>query len=141
VSNRTCSRRAGMALITAVTLLALVSVAVASIGMTFALSAKRTAAAQNEAQLRQLLLAGANAALAHLNTPASTQPADRASQIDVPVPAVLVGGRVTVSFQQSSDTAALTAQVRATLATQDREEVLHLSHAGDRWQVDRVTVD
>jgi hypothetical protein len=130
-----------MALITAVTLLALVSVAVASIGMTFALSAKRTAGAQNEAQLRQLLLAGANAALAHVNTPASTQPPDHPSTLNVPVPPALVGGRLTVSFQPSSTTAALTARVKATLASQDREEVLHLSHVGERWQVDRVTVN
>lgn len=54
----------GMATFTAIVMAATLGIALASIGAVFAHQAKRTRAAQDDAQLRQLLLAGAAAAQA-----------------------------------------------------------------------------
>lgn len=133
--------RNGMALITAVTLLALVSVAVASIGVSFALSAKRTSAGRDDAQLRQLLLAGTTATLDHLNTAPVTQPADRSSHLDMPLPDTISDVHITISFEPSADTAKLTARVEATLAAHHRSQKLHLSHTGGSWRVEQANFD
>ena len=103
IHGRRCPRR-GFAMIVAVALVALVAVALGAVMSLFRLDLDRTANALEQAQLRQMLLAGERAARGQLETvTANPQGAQGPAPVVVALPAALVadGGALSVSVTTS----------------------------------------
>jgi hypothetical protein len=110
------SSRRGVATITAITLLGLVGIALAAMGTLLAADARRTRAAESEAQLRQLLLAGAAASHERLRT----SPPDAAEQVwEVPLPAG-ADATLIVRLERDDDPATHRVRVEATAGRGER---------------------
>jgi hypothetical protein len=123
--------RRGFALIVAIALVAMVAMTIASIGFVMRTEVLRTRAAGDEAQLRQLLLAGTQTARARLA--AAGGKADGAMAL----PDSLAGAGASVSLTEES-TAADQAAVRieASLGSRRLSQVVHFVQKSGAWQVD-----
>lgn len=120
----------GFALTTAIVLLGLVAVATAAVTALLVADARRTAGAASEAQLRQLLTAGALDAQARLNAGSSE------SSWSVSLPNDLSeSASVHVSVSSAVEDASLRdAHVRATLEAQHLSQTIRFRPvAGGRW--------
>ena len=131
--------RPAFAAATAITLLALVGVVIASLATTFALDAKRTTASAEGAQLRQLLLAGAVSAVDRLNHQQQASPAEW----DVPLPASLVErpASLTVALTFAPDGVSATAKVNASVSGKSARQALTFQRAGEQWKIADAAVD
>jgi hypothetical protein len=108
----TFGARRGFAVITAVTLVGFVGVALACIAIAFATQARRSGAEAVDAQRRQLEIAGlmqANAMIAHGDVKAGD-----ARPAALPDELTAAGAKVELRFRQSGNGGALTADVVAT---------------------------
>lgn len=128
--------RSAFAAATAITLLALVGVVLAALATGFSLDVKRSRAASQEAQLRQMLLAGASVAIDRLDrdpTPA---------RFDVPLPRALAdGSRLSITLRIDDTTGVAVAHVQATLAERTAAQRLTLQRSASTWQTTGVTVN
>jgi hypothetical protein len=129
----TWRRRRGMATVVALTLLAFVAVLLAALGTWIGLEARRTHAAGEDAQLRQLLHAGALAA---------SDSSMSAGTSDLPLPRELSeqAARVTVVITQPSPSMR-TATIEAGLATHRARQIVHYARSGERWTITSATLD
>ena len=111
-----CSRssRRAFATITAITLLALVGIALAAMGTLLVADARRTRAATSEAQLRQLLLAGAAAAEERVR---NLPPVAAEQAWEVPLPA---GADASLTVRLERDDAPATHRVRVAATVGER---------------------
>lgn len=131
MTRATRSRPRGMATVTALTLLAFVAVLLAALGTWIGIEARRTHAAGDEAQLRQLLHAGALAA------------SDAAmGTTEVPLPPGLAGrsSHVTIVVAEPSPTTR-TATIVAMQATHQARQVVQYVRADERWTVTGATLE
>jgi type II secretory pathway component PulK len=122
--------RGGFATIMAVTLLMLVAVALAAMTVSFAADARRTSAAARDAQLRQLLLAGATEVAERARTWPAQVSADR---WDMPVPASLAAA-VHLDLAPQ-DAGKIEVRVRARFQEHATEQVIRFGRVADRWQI------
>jgi hypothetical protein len=122
-----------MATIVALTLLAFVAVLLAALGTWIGLEARRTNAAGEAAQLRQILHAGALAA---------SDDSMSAGTSDLPLPRELSehAARVTVVITQPS-ASIRTARIEAALATHRATQIVQYARSGERWIVASATLD
>jgi hypothetical protein len=120
IRHRRIHRRRGVATITALTLLALVGVALATMGTLLAYDARRTRDATDGAQLRQLLIAGAVAAVA--------DPAPR----DVPLPPALgPDAKLTIGRVADADAdGSFRVEVTAVLGGRTASQALQVAPSG-----------
>ncbi len=118
---------------TALTLLAFVGVLLASMATWVTIDARRTREAAAEAQLRQLLLAGAAAASDEL---AQTGAAN------VPLPSNLAdnAARLTIDIAVPSESQR-TATVEASVAARHARQVVQFSRRDGRWHLISATFD
>jgi hypothetical protein len=107
----------GFAMLFAIALISLTGMAVTEITLTLTADARRTTRLAEDAQLRQLLLAGADFAVAH----------PQAGHYDVPVPEE-VGGKVSIDVH-SPDAADVEAAV---MRRQQREHLTFSQENGER---------
>ena len=112
----------------AIVLMGLVATTLAGAAMVFAADARRTRAAVTEAQLRQLLIAGAADVQQRLAKGETTFDAK------LPAPA---DGVVQLTATPDGD-AAIRITVTATLAPRHIEQTLHFTRDGDTWKLASV---
>jgi hypothetical protein len=119
-------RRRAFATTTALTLLAIVGVALAALATLLAADARRTRTAAQEAQLRQLLLAGAAAA----GDRARGLVADAPEQTwEIPLPAALEGDAIlTVSVVPDDDRTTHRLRIIATSRTTNQSQAQVLTY-------------
>jgi len=120
-------KNSAFAAITAVVMLGLVASALAAMAMMFAADARRTRNAGADAQLRQLLVAGAADVQQRLKGGQTTFDAK------VPAPA---DGVIQLSAAMEGD--GVRAVVMATLGPRRTEQTLRFTRDGDRWRLARV---
>jgi type II secretory pathway component PulK len=133
VISRPIPRPRGFAAFFAITMVGLVAVTLAGLGILFAGEARRTRARAGDVQLRQLLIAGSVAAKQSI-----TQTPNVASNTDMPLPRELSenGGQVTLAIQPSGEKT--TVLVKAKFENRRAEETLHFIRAGAAWKLSRV---
>ena len=126
-------RRRGVAAATAVTMLALVGVTLAAMGSLFAAEARRTRDATAEAQLRQLLLAGAAVATQRI-------PLTAEATVELPPSLAADGARLVVRPMKAPDANAVVIEVDAAVADRQMTQTLRYAQRDGRWQVDGATL-
>jgi Tfp pilus assembly protein PilX len=131
-ATRTSSRRRGFAALTALALIAIVGLGLAAMASLFAAETRRTGRHRDDAQLRQLMLAGEAAAREAL--------ARGGRQGDVPLPAELASAGTRLTFAPADEPppppGADAARVRVTAVTGEgrvMSQVLGYARAGDGW--------
>jgi len=123
------------ATITAIFLIPVVAAALLALTYQFQAQARRTQSVQTEAQLRQLLHAGAVEAVRRIAAapPAVEAAGDADPPYAVPLPKSLKGAGVKFKFQRHG--AAVTAHIEATLNEHRRGQVLRFEKKGERYEV------
>ena len=124
--RRRRQRPSAFAAVTAIVLMGLVATTLAASVMVFAADARRTRAAVAEAQLRQLLIAGAADAQERLGKGETTFDVKLATPAD---------GVVQLWSAPADGDAAVRITVSATLASRRAEQTLHFTRDGDRWKL------
>ena len=123
---RKSRRPRGFAAIFAISLIILVGSSLIVLGNYFATEATRTRAQQDEAQLRQLLAAGAAIAVVRADHPAAGNAA--------PLPPSLAeNASLTIDLSGEGDDR--TAVIRARLGDRRREQTVKLHRSAGRWHV------
>ena len=136
------SRRSGFAMIVAIAMLALVSASLLLLTRQFAYEGQRTRTNWEDAQLRQLLLAGAQDVAdraSHWNGPAPTEP----WRLDLPE-ALADESRQSASLTAQPRSAAadgIEVRLEARLGHRQAAQTLHLRKASGKWSVTGVTLD
>ena len=110
-------------------LIGLVATTLAAMAMTFAADARRTRAAATDAQLRQLLIAGAADVQQRLGKGEATLDIQSAAPAD---------GVVRVTAAAKGD--AVEAVVVATIGKRTAQQTLRFTRAADGWKLHRVNV-
>jgi hypothetical protein len=118
--------RRAFATLTAIALISIVAVGLAAITTLFAADVKRTLRHADDAQLRQLLIAGQLAVTA----------APKPGKADVPLPPELQSAGATLAYDANPapDDAVLRVTVTARMASgRAMTQTLHFIRDGDRW--------
>jgi hypothetical protein len=127
--SRRHRRASGFATYTAIALMILIGTTLVTVGMVFSSDAKRTRSQQAEAQLRQLLTAGALAAMNHLDHPAaSTQPTE------IALPGELTDAKLTFLMAPGSDAEHRSVTIRAVIGSRHMEQLVRFDRRDGRWQ-------
>jgi hypothetical protein len=119
--------RSGFAAIFSISLIILVGATLAIMGSYFAAEAKRSAAQQSEAQLRQLVIAGGAVALERAEKPAHTD--------EVALPPALKADGASLTVHVSGEGDQRGATIVATIGPRRLEQTLQLNRSGERWHV------
>jgi hypothetical protein len=119
------SRHHGFSMLIAIALVSLTGMAVTEITVTLAADVRRTMRLAEDAQLRQLLLAGAEFAVNH----------PEAGHYDVAAPAE-VGGKLSVDVHGDN-----TVDVEATVPRRRQSERLTLAQENGGWQISEVVLE
>ena len=122
--------RRGFASIFAISLIILVGAALVVLSAYFAMDASRTRAGQQEAQLRQLLTAGAVAAVARADDPRETK---------LQLPTELGDAKVSIRPVSGSGEERSVVVV-AKVGAREMSQVLKLHRGQDRWNVTAATL-
>jgi len=117
-------KKSGFATITAIVMLGLVASMLAAMGMMFAADARRTRSAAAEAQLRQLLIAGAADVQQRLNKDQTTFDATFATPAE---------GNLRVTAAMDGD--GVRSVVLANLGPRHAEQTLRFTRAGEKWKL------
>ncbi len=119
-------------MITAIFLMSLVTMTLTVLIAGVAGEARRTQTQSEEAQLRQLLLAGAEIAQSQL--PASIT---QTGQLPVSLPDQLKqeGATLTITIQSIQSPEEVTIEMEATLPHHQMTDQLHLTHTTGQWQI------
>jgi hypothetical protein len=134
----TPAKRRGFAMLTAVALVALVAMALAAVLALVRLDLGRTADALDEAQLRQMLLAGEHAARERLDAAGEAAPrTDEAVPISLPPALAADGGAVDVTVLPRASRAAaevVEVTVRARLGEKAASQTLRYERTSRGWR-------
>jgi hypothetical protein len=131
--TRRRTKRSAFAAVTAIVLLGLVASMLAAMGIMFAADARRTRDAVADAQLRQLLIAGAADVQQRLDKGQTRFDL----KIEAPAEATM---QVSAAAADGGDDA-IRATVLAHLGTRRRMQTLHFTRDGDRWNLTGVELD
>lgn len=114
-------------MITAIMLLSLAAMTITLFSVTIANQARRTELAGDDAQLRQMLMAGAAAARVHIT---------QSGRFEVPLPDALKrdSGELSVEIREEAD-GGRTAHVEAAIGRHHRSQVLTFSSRNGAWQI------
>lgn len=138
ISHRDSSRGA-FATVTAIVLLALAATTLAALAGLFSVDYRRTRDAQTDAQLRQLLIAGAADVSAKAKAWAGNAPD---ATWDVPVPESLAanGGRVT-NQAIVGENQTIEVHIKASYLTRTTAQTLRYRHMGGPWILTDAALD
>ena len=130
-------QRRGLAMLTAIALIALVGVAMAAAGAVFRLDLRRTAASVQDAQLRQLLVAGERAAREALPAAGAGAGAVTESNHPVALPPALAarGESLVVRFGPRKKDGEATATVEAALEGRVASQTLLYERGPGGWRL------
>lgn len=120
--------RKGFAGVTAVTLLAMLGVMLAAMGSFIAAEARRTYDAASEAQLRQLLLAGASAASGRL-------PLSGETKLALPPSLAADGYRLVIQPTGAAEPNTALVEIIAIAGEYDRRQTIRFMQRNGRWQM------
>jgi hypothetical protein len=136
-NTRRPSRRHGMAMLLALTLVALAGAAAVAVTAAVTRDFQRTQRDADDAQLRQLLLAGAADASARLQ---AGQPAGEQWLVELPKELRDRGGalRVIPNGDAKSDETRMI--VHAELSHHTREQELHFTRTAGRWRITSASI-
>ena len=127
--NHQRRRASGFATYTAIALMILLSTTLLTVGMVFSSDARRTRSQQAEAQLRQLLTAGARATMSHLDHPAATtQPTD------IALPVELSGSKLTFDLMPGGDADHAAATIRAAIGPRHMVQFVRFERHDGQWR-------
>lgn len=123
-------RRAGFAMVTAIFLLSLVAMTLTALSAELFVQAGRTQVLVEDAQLRQLLLAGSVFAESHLESASSTP-------LSVSLPDALPrqSAALTVEVRPGASASQRIAEIEASLPRHQLSQQLHFSREGDSWRM------
>ena len=124
MTHRQRAKTSAFAAVTAVVMLGLVASVLAALAMMFAADARRTRNAAADAQLRQLLIAGAADVQQRLKQGQAT--------FEVRVPSPTEGE---MHLRATADNGGVRALIAATLGTRRSEQTLRFTRDGDRWRL------
>lgn len=124
----------GFAMLTALAAVAIVAASLLAIGALLVADARRTARAADEAQLRQLLLAGAAIAHDRARHWPDRPPAERS---DVPLPPDLIAHGASLRIEAAPDAAGERIEVHVSAARGGRtqRQVLHYRRQDGAWKL------
>jgi hypothetical protein len=126
---------AGFAMVTAIMLLSLTAMTMTLLGMTLSNQARRTQIAAEDAQLRQLLIAGSDFAQTRI---ASVS----AAHFAVPLPDALQHDSAQLTIDIHPDSAfQKTAEISASLPHHHLSQQLIFSSQNDAWQITAANLD
>lgn len=120
----------GFTIILAITLFGMIAVAAAMIVHQLGYELQRTRTAYEDAQLRQLLVAGAQE-VATEPSASTGQPVGQARQIDLPPSLVSQGGSLSISQIKSGGDVLILAH----LGTREATQTLHFDDQSHHWKV------
>ena len=126
-THRKLLRPRGFAAILAITLIILVGAALVVLARSFTMDAERTKAQTGDAQLRQLLTAGAVAAVQRAENAEAAK--------EIALPAELAAEKAAVRVQITGEGDDRTALVSVQFGQRHTEQTLKLRRAGQRWTV------
>jgi len=127
--------RRGLAMLTAIALIALVGMAMAAAGAVFHLDLRRTAAAVQDAQLRQLLVAGERAAREALPAAGAGAVTDADHPVALPPALAARGASLVVRFDPGKKPGDATATVEAALEGRVMSQTLHYERGPAGWRL------
>jgi type II secretory pathway component PulK len=130
--SRPSARQKGFAMVTAIFLMSLVTMTLTVLIAAIYSDAQRTKSLAEDAQLRQLLLAGSQIAQSQL--PDSIT---QTSNIPVTLPDSLKndGANLTIQIQSIQSSTDVTVEIEATLPHHQLTNQLHLTRANNTWQI------
>ena len=126
-------RRNGFATLIAIVLMGLIALILTTVTMIFAADARRTRSQRDEAQLRQLLTAGAAMAKGQLDRAPTTQPAP------ITLPAEL-NAKLHFTLAREQDADHVIATIHAALAKRSIEQVVRFERRDGKWQATDATL-
>jgi hypothetical protein len=131
------SRRRGMAMLLALALVALAGAAAVAVTAAVTRDFQRTHREGDDAQLRQLLLAGAADVSARLQ---AGQGATEAWSVALPKELVDRGGTLRVSPSRDPKDGEIVLTVHAELSRRAREQELHFTRTDGRWRITSASI-
>ena len=126
----------GFAMVAAISLFGLVAITIVSLASVFSVQARRAYSQSQDAQLRELLLAGAEAARARLDSNSSF-PAN------IPLPTTLSQEQATLTLTRQSPESADSAviAIQASLPRHTLSQRLTFSRQSNSWQLTAVELN
>jgi hypothetical protein len=135
-------RRRGVATLLAILLLVIVAATLPVLAGAFIADAKRTRVQAQDAQLRQLLTAGAVAAISSAKGhSAAREAATTRTAIALPQELLDDGAALTLWFSPGDSDDRLDATIRATLGTRAMEQIVRLERRSGAWQAVAAALD
>jgi hypothetical protein len=131
------SRRHGMAMLLALALVALAAAAAVAVTAAVSRDFRRTQREADEAQLRQLLLAGTADASARLQ---AGQDVGQPWSVELPKELGDRGGALRVTSSADAKNGDVVLTVHAELSHRAREQELHFIPTDGRWRVTRASI-
>jgi hypothetical protein len=132
-------RSSGFILLTALLMIGIVAIALLGMAEATSSRARRQFTDVQQAQLEQLLLAGAQDALNRYNSPS---PPEVNGSLKVELPAGLVrNSELTIHIDSASEGASAVATIRATIDGRAASEVIHLKKAAPGWQLSAASLE
>jgi hypothetical protein len=123
----------GFTVILGLVLLGLIAVAIAMVTRQMGYEMQRTRSAYDDAQLRQLLLAGAQDAIAHASSWTADRPAPDHWTIELPSPLRDLGASVTLQATDSGPDTRMV-QIDARLGPREAIDTLRFSRTDQGWR-------
>lgn len=120
----------GFTIVLAIALLAMIAVATAMIAHQLGYELRRTRTAYEDAQLRQLLLAGAQDVASH-----STDSTTKTGQVELPPTLASQGASLSISQPKSGGDVLILAR----LGTREANQTLHFDEPSHRWALAKPT--
>jgi type II secretory pathway component PulK len=124
-------QRGGFAMVTAIVLLGLVALTLASLGVAFVFESRRTLSLAQDAQLRQLLLAGTSEARSRL----AAGGLDKSISIDLPDDLRQRGASLRLQPQQDASTGQTVVEIEAELPRHRMAQRVRLARQETGWQI------
>ena len=126
-------RRAAFATLVAIILMGLIALMLTTVGMIFAADARRTRSQRDDAQLRQLLTAGAVMARNQLDRSPTTQPTAVALPSEIE-------SKLNITLAREKDGDHVTATVHAAIGRRSVEQVVRFERRSGKWQAATATL-
>ena len=126
------SRRRAFATVMAVVMIGVVAVSLAAVAASFTADYRRTQNARSDAQLRQLLCAGAIDAVERSKSLPVDVPTER---FDVPIPSELAGRNCRLFIDLASQRDGISAQITAQVNEQTAQQTVAFARKGGAWKV------
>ena len=132
-------RSSGFILLTALLMIGIVAIALLSMAGATSARARRQSTDVQQAQLEQLLLAGARDALSRYNSN-SAPTVSQSLKVELPG-ALAANSELAIHIDSATGDAAAIATIRATIDGRTASEIIHLKKSSSGWQVTAASLE